>query len=114
MIEALRKKLLQAQTGEPTGSLDTAVGVYKEAACYVAALEALQREAKELITEIFIETGATDVKTSCGRVYVTRPSTVITYKAKELDALAANDDELSALLTPFRAETMRAGVLTIR
>jgi hypothetical protein len=38
----------------------------------------------------------------------------VSYDAKGLDALAAVDLELAELLTPFRRQTERAGMLTIR
>lgn len=114
MIDQLRAALERAQSGTPEGSLDTAVGVYKEAASYISALEALQKQAKQLITDIFTELGATEVKTSCGRAYVSKPTVLVTYDNKGLLALCGQDEELRNRLAPYRKETERAGVLTIR
>ncbi len=114
MIDELRAKLLAAHTGTPDTALDTAVGVYKDAACLIAALEELQKEAKALITEIFTELTTAEAVTSCGKVYVTKPSVSVTYDRKGLDALADTHPDLAAALAPYRKETLRPGVLTIR
>jgi hypothetical protein len=74
----------------------------------------VQADAKLLLGEIMVETGETNVTTKAGKAYVTSASRVVTYDAKGIDALAANDDELAAILEPFRRVTERAGVLTIR
>lgn len=94
-------------------ALDTAA-VYQEAAGRIEQLQAVQAQAKQLIGEIFAETGTTDTRTPSARVYVSKPGWTITYDAKGLDALAAADLELADLLAPFRRQTERAGVLTIR
>lgn len=114
MIDELRNSLHQAQTGTTEGSLERAIGVYQLAAGYISVLETIQTEAKQLIGEIFLETGCTDVKTQSGRAYVSKPSVIVTYKAKDIDAACAEDAELAAKLAPFRTVTERAGTLTIR
>lgn len=95
-------------------ALATVVAVYQEAANRIEQLQAVQAQAKQLITDIFVETGATDVRTPTAQVYVSRPSTTISYDAKALDALVAGDREVAELLAPFRRQTERAGTLTIR
>lgn len=113
-IDQLRSALTQAQTGTPEESLERAIGVYKHAASLIAALEAIQKDAKLLITDIIAETGVTDMKTQAGRVYVTSPAMIVSYDRKGLDALAAEDVDLAARLAPYRTVTERAGTLTIR
>ena len=114
--DELRTWLERARTESLStdAALESAIAVYQGAASAIAALQAVQTEAKGLIGEIFTETGSTTVTTRAGKCYVSAPSTVVTYDAKGLDALAVNDDELAALLEPFRRVTERAGVLTVR
>ena len=95
-------------------ALATATAVYQDAANRIEQLQAVQAQAKQLITDIFVETGATDARTPTAQVYVSRPGVTVSYDAKGLDALAAVDLELAELLTPFRRQTERAGMLTIR
>ena len=112
----LRAWLDLARTASPSteSAVETAVAVYQSAAAGIDALRTVQTEAKALVTEIMTETGTTSYTTPAGKCYVTAPSVVTTYDAKALDALAANDDELAALLAPFRRVTERAGTLTVR
>lgn len=115
ITEELRDRLHDAaHCGAPDRALDYAVGLHIEAASIIEALTAFQGEAKALITEVFTETGQTEAATSSGRAYVTRPSVRTTYEAKGLDELCSLDDELAALLAPYRRETQIAGTLTIR
>jgi len=116
MITELRTWLERARSDAPSTetALENAIAVYQGAAGAITALQAVQAEAKLLITEIFTETGTTEAVTKAGRCYVTSASRVVTYDAKGIDALAANDDELAAILEPFRRVTERAGTLTIR
>lgn len=95
-------------------ALATAAAVYQDAANRIEQLQAVQAQAKQLITDIFVETGATDARTPTAQVYVSRPSVTVSYDAKALDTLAAGDAEVAALLAPFRRQTERAGTLTIR
>lgn len=113
-IDELRAKLLAARTGTPEQSLDTVVGIYKDCAAYIAALEEIQKQAKELISEIFVELATTEAQTSTGKIYVTRPSVTVSYDRKGLDALCASNPEVAAILAPYRTESQRAGTLTIR
>ena len=113
MITELRT-WLERDAPTTEAALENAIAVYQGAAGAITALQAVQAEAKLLITEIFTETGTTEAVTKAGRCYVTSASRVVTYDAKGIDALAANDDELAAILEPFRRVTERAGTLTIR
>ena len=116
MITELRTWLERARTDAPNTAtaLENAIAVYQGAAGAITALQAVQADAKLLITEIFTETGNPEAVTKAGRCYVPSASRVVTYDAKGIDALAANDDELAAILEPFRRVTERAGTLTIR
>ena len=96
------------------GALATAAAVYQDAANRIEQLQAVQAQAKQLITDIFVETGATDARTPTAQVYVSRPGVTVSYDVKALDALAAADAEVAELLAPFRRQTERAGTLTIR
>lgn len=105
---------LNSRHADTEAALETAAAVYQEAAGRIEQLQAVQAQAKQLIGEIFAETGTTDARTPTARVYVSKPGWTITYDAKALDALAAGDAEVAELLTPFRRQTERAGTLTIR
>ncbi len=105
---------LNGQHADTTAALETAAAVYQDAANRIEQLQAVQAQAKQLITGIFVETGMTDARTPTAQVYVSRPSVTVSYDAKALDALAAVDAEVATLLAPFRRQTERAGTLTIR
>ena len=116
MITELRTWLLRARTDAASteDALESAIAVYQGAAGAITALQAVQADAKLLLSEIMVETGETNVTTKAGKAYVTSASRVVTYDAKGIDQLAALDDELAAILEPFRRVTERAGTLTIR
>jgi len=114
-LAEVRAVLTRAQSAKDTETaLDLAVGGYKLAAGYIDALEGLRKDAKALVTEIFVETGATEAQTSAGKVYVTRPGVTVRYDVKGLDAACKADPDLAAKLAPFRTEAERPGVLTVR
>ena len=113
MITELRT-WLERDAPTTEAALENAIAVHQGAAGAITALQAVQADAKLRITEIMTETGTTEAVTKAGRCYVTNASRVVTYDAKGIDALAANDDELAAILEPFRRVTERAGTLTIR
>ncbi len=115
-LTELRTWLLRArhEAASTEDALESAISIYQAAAAQIDAAQAVQADAKALITEIMTETGETNVTTRAGKAYVTSPSKIVTYDAKGIDALAALDDELAAVLEPYRKVTERAGVLTIR
>ena len=116
IITEMRTWLLRARedAASTEDALESAIAIYQGAAGAITALQAVQADAKLLLTEIMTETGETNVTTKAGKAYVTSASRVVTYDAKGIDALAANEDELAAVLEPFRRVTERAGTLTIR
>jgi len=115
-LTELRTWLLRARhdAASTEDALESAIAIYQAAAAQIDAAQAVQADAKLLVTEIMTETGETNVTTKAGKAYVTAPSKIVTYDAKGIDKLAANDDELAAVLEPFRRVTERAGTLTIR
>lgn len=112
-IDTLRSWLTREHTSTEA-ALESAVTVYQDCAATITQLQAVQAESKLLIAEIFAETGRTEAATKAGRVYITKPALLISYDAKGIDGLAALDEELAALLEPFRRQTERAGTMTIR
>lgn len=116
MIDELKDWLDAARnhTTSTEAAIESAISIYQAAASHIEAMQAIQADAKQLVTEIMTETGETNITTKAGRAYVTAASRIVTYDAKGIDALAVNDDELAAVLEPFRRVTERAGVLTIR
>jgi hypothetical protein len=115
-LTELRTWLLRARhdAASTEDALESAIAIYQAAAAQIDAAQAVQADAKLLVTEIMTETGETNVTTKAGKAYVTAPSKIVTYDAKGIDKLAGLDDELAAVLEPFRRVTERAGVLTIR
>lgn len=116
MIDELKDWLNAARnhTTSTEAAIESAIAVHQAAAAEIEAMQAIQADAKALLTEIMVETGETSITTKAGKAYVTAPSKIVTYDAKGIDALAANDDDLAAVLEPYRRVTERAGVLTIR
>ncbi len=112
----LRTWLIRARTDAASteDALESAIAIYQAAASHIDAAQTIQADAKQLVTEIMVETGETNITTKAGKAYVTAPSKIVSYDAKGIDKLAANDDDLAAVLEPFRRVTERAGVLTIR
>ena len=112
-LDAMRGRL-RREVPDTEAALDTTIGLYKEAASYIAALQEFQNECKLQLSEILAELGETSATTPSGRCTVSRPSQVITYDRKGLDALCDTDPRLQEILTPYRRVTQRAGVLMIR
>ncbi len=113
-LAEVRTLLNRAQTASTTEiALDLAVGAFLQAAGYITLLEEMQKAAKDLITEIFTETGQTDAKTSAGRIAISKPSLTVSYDAKAIDILLRDDADLAMRLSPYRKETMRAGTMRI-
>ena len=116
MIDELRERLHLATTRAQTTeeALDHTLGLHQEAAGLIDALRAFQADCKAAIGEIFVETGQIEAEGSMARCYVTAPSVRVSYDRKGLDELAGNDDELAAVLEPYRRETNVAGTLVVR
>ena len=106
--EALLK---EAYGKDPETAVSIAVEVYKDSGKY---LKAVQKEAKQIVTDIIVETGQDRWKSETGQVYISKPSVSVRYDAKALDALCASDERLAKILRPHRKETERAGSLTIK
>lgn len=116
MITELRTWLLRARhdAASTEDAIESAIAVHQAATAQIDAMQTIQTDAKLLLTEIMTETGETSYATKAGKAYVTAPSKMVSYDSKGLDKLAGLDDELAAVLEPFRRVTERAGTLTIR
>lgn len=113
-LAEVRTLLTRAQSAPNTETaLDMAVGAYLQAAGYITLFEEMQKAAKDLITEVFSETGQTDAKTSAGKIAISKPSVSVAYDAKAIDILLRDDADLALRLSPYRKETMRAGTMRI-
>lgn len=95
-------------------AVESAIAIYQAAAANIDAMRAVQAEAKAIIGEIMAETGRCRYATLAGTCYVSAASYATSYDAKALDALAATDERIAALLAPARRITERAGTLTVR
>ena len=106
--------LATATTGTtPEDALEKAVAAYLAAAAEIERYQALQAQAKLLISEIFLETGQTSAVTPSGNVTTSKASVTVTYDAKSLDILLSDDPALNSRLSPYRKVTERPGSLRI-
>lgn len=103
--------LKEAYGKDPKAAISIAVEVYKDAGKY---LKAVQKEAKQIVTDIIVETGQDKWKSDTGQVYISKSSVSVRYDTKALDALCASSPELKEILWPHRKESERAGSLTIK
>ena len=90
------------------------MAIHLMAAGHITALQAVQAEAKGLLSEIMSETGRTEMTTRAGKAYVSAPAQIVSYDSKALDKASLLDPDLAAALRPYRKVTERAGSLTIR
>ena len=115
-LTELKTWLERARSQSPTteAAIESAMSIHLMAAGHITALQAVQTEAKGLLSEIMAETGRTEMTTRVGKAYVSAPATVVAYDAKALDKASLLDPDLAAALRPFRKVSERAGSLTIR
>lgn len=104
-----------ARTETPGSSVESAIMIYQAAQAQIDAYAAIKDQAKTLITDIMTATGITayTTTTAAGKVAVTAPSISITYDAKALDIICQANQQVAALLAPYRKETLRAGTVRI-
>lgn len=103
--------LKEAYGNTPEQAVAIAIEVYKDAGKY---LKDIQASAKQIVTDIIVETGQDRWKSDAGQVYIGKPSVSVRYDTKALDALCASDDRIKRLLWPHRIESERVGSLTIK
>ncbi len=113
-IEDLRDSMETIYGLPPDQAVERLMGVYQHVKSLQSALDEIGKEAKDRLADIIAETGQTDWQTDSGRCYVTSPGVSVRYDRKGLDQLAAQDPSLAERLKPFRIESERPGVLTIR
>ena len=115
-LTELKQWLERARSQSPTteAAIESAMSIHLMAAGHITALQAVQTEAKGLLSEIMAETGRTEMTTRVGKAYVSAPAQIVTYDAKLLDKASLLDPDLAAALRPFRKVSERAGSLTIR
>jgi protoporphyrinogen oxidase len=95
-------------------ALTNAITVYRELAARVKTIEAAQVRAKQIVTEIMMETGQTKASTPAGTAQFTADSIRVTWDGKALDALCASSPAVAELLSPHRTEKVQPGSLTIK
>jgi hypothetical protein len=117
-IQHLQDALAQLQwptnTMTTEQSVERLIGIYEEANSLKSTLDGFRKEVKDLLTEIITETGQMKWDTPSGQCYITAPSVSVRYDPKSLDVLMASDWNIERMLSPFRTETERPGMLTIR
>lgn len=74
----------------------------------------LVAEAKTTVEQAVAALGVRNLKTSEGQAYWPDDGVTVTYDAKKLDVLCADDPLLAARLSPYRTEKVRPGAFTIR
>ena len=113
-IAELRQQLDRVYGMEPDAAVERLIGIYKHAKSLQDALADIGKDAKEIMSEIMVETGVTDWSTASGKCYMSKPGISIRYDTKKLDALIAVDEKIADLLTPYRVEKERPGVMFIK
>lgn len=73
-----------------------------------------EQRARGVIMAVIDATGIARWRTDAGSAYVAAPSVRVTYDAKALDTLCADDPALAARLAPHRRETAVTGALTVK
>lgn len=113
-IAALRNDLTAAVAeAAPMTALDGAVGVYNYAARLIEALQAVQADAKRTIGDVLAELNLDKAQTPNGAVAIVKATPTVTYNAKALDVLCADDEDLAARLAPYRKVTEKAPYLRV-
>lgn len=73
-----------------------------------------EQRARSIIMAVIDATGISRWRTDAGSAYVAAPSVRVTYDARALDTLCADDPALAARLAPHRRETAVSGALTVK
>lgn len=113
MNAELETQLQNALTQEPRNAVETAITVYLMAKAQADAANAIADAAKKLIADVMTETGETAYTTQAGKVAISSPSVNVSYDAKAIDILMADDPDLAMRLSPYRKESQRAGTMRI-
>lgn len=113
-VDELRNSLESVYGYNTEQAVERLIGIYEHAKSLQSALDEIGKGAKNKLSEIMAETGQMDWKTQSGRCYVTKPSIAVRYDRKGLDKLAAHEPDMTHILAPYRTESERPGVLTIR
>lgn len=113
--EALERLATIDQRGlTPGQAIEEAVSIYLELGAAIEAIDGARAAAKQVISEVIIETGKDRFDVNAGLAYISKPSLRIAYNAKSVDALIDIRPDLAELLAPCRSETMVAGSLVVR
>lgn len=116
-VDELREALERAADAMPGDAATTGVAVVLAAKAGAEAAAGpwreVERAARQLLTDIIIETGETRRRTPAGIAYIPTPSKRVTYDAKALDILCADDPDLARRLRPYRTEKATTTSLTI-
>ena len=115
-IDELRNELIKAyESSDSTEqAVERLIGIYEHSKSLQSALDDIGKQAKERLAEIIAETGVMEWDTASGKCYVAKPGVTVRWDRKGLDALMKSSDEVERMLSPFRKESERPGVLTIR
>ena len=113
-IDELRKSLELVYGSNTEQAVERLIGIYEHAKSLQSALDEIGNDAKNKLSEIIAETGQMKWDTASGKCYVTKPSVTVRWDSKALDALMRSELEMERRLSPFRKESERPGVLTIR
>ena len=98
----------------PGQAIDEAVALYLELGSEIAELEIARAAAKQVISDVIIETGLDRFEVNAGMAYVSKPSIRTSYDVKGLDKLSAERPDLAGILALYRTTKEVAGTLTIR
>ena len=114
----ITEALAVVQAGRPADDSDAAlcdlIDAYRSIGGEIKLLGWSQDTAKQIISDIMLESGEIKVSTPMGSAAFTAASVRVSYDSKALDALIASDQSLARILGPHRKATMVAGGLTIK
>ena len=115
---SILQKIDSGEEATIDGAVTQAIKVYRQLAALKKEVDSyvgdIQGFAKGVVSDVMVEVGETDIKTPSGRAYIPAPGVSIKYDAKALDALAASDPQLKAVIDPHRIVSERPGNLTIK
>ncbi len=112
--DMLHDAVKMAETGNPRICVQNALAVYQAAASAIDRYERVKEAARQVISDVIVETGTLKWTTAAGSASVAKPGTTVTYDAKGLDSLMEKDPAAWAVLSSFRREKPRDGSLVIR
>lgn len=91
-----------------------AIRAYLELKMEAETLKDFMDRMKVVAEDAMAQLGVDGIDTEYGSATMTKGSTTVSYDAKAIDILIADDEQLAARLLPYRKESVREGSLRIK